>query len=581
MSYSSDRVQSKAGTAQPADRPNATASIVDRRACATAHLQLKQKIAESPIAGVSRSVKQLMIEDKPEEAAPAQLLEDEEETLQAKFEPLQGAEVADDRVPVPGVSIGSTTTQLASSRKAPANNTGLPDDLKAGIENLSGMSMGHVKVHYNSSQPAQLQARAYAQGSDIHVGPGQEQHLPHEAWHVVQQAQGRVEPTKQMKPGLPVNDDAGLETEADVMGAQALKSAAQLKQINSPASMNGRNFASASVVQRLTTNKGYEFPDSERDDLDAFLDENGIATPLVCSLADYNILVARHAQLALQIPTQNEVKFRSPEGKAYEALVDFAVEIELTEDKPAWTAAINQAADAYEANPGIGQPAAVLAAWPGRVGTAMPPGFSAAVNHELTSRALARTAQITAAYQAYLNDERLNAGAIHAIKLAIPNADIATVNTRLEVVYARQCKIARPNWLRHLGMAGGNTNPPKSPPVHYTKFNDALAAADDITNLRVDQSTVEELCNELFVNHIDIWKQLHATVAVGDDRYHLYWSGHFGYPQPQDEQIKKKLNAEYDRMRQDIISLVTEAKSRHGRVADNRNGQQTSLNVGP
>jgi hypothetical protein len=50
------------------------------------------------------------------------------------------------------------------------------------------MSMDHVKVHYNSSQPAQLNALAYAQGSDIHVAPGQEQHLPHEAWHVVQQA---------------------------------------------------------------------------------------------------------------------------------------------------------------------------------------------------------------------------------------------------------------------------------------------------------------------------------------------------------------------------------------------------------
>lgn len=102
------------------------------------------------------------------------------------------------------------------------NKTGMPDNLKSGIENLSGMSMDHVKVHYNSSQPAQLNALAYAQGSDIHIGPGQEKHLPHEAWHVVQQAQGRVQPTKQMKAGVPVNDDAGLEHEADVMGAKAL-----------------------------------------------------------------------------------------------------------------------------------------------------------------------------------------------------------------------------------------------------------------------------------------------------------------------------------------------------------------------
>lgn len=101
------------------------------------------------------------------------------------------------------------------------NRTGLPNQLKAGIESLSGMSMDHVNVHYNSAQPAQLNAHAYAQGSDIHVAPGQEQHLPHEAWHVVQQAQGRVQPTMQMHGGVAVNDDAGLESEADHMGARA------------------------------------------------------------------------------------------------------------------------------------------------------------------------------------------------------------------------------------------------------------------------------------------------------------------------------------------------------------------------
>lgn len=101
------------------------------------------------------------------------------------------------------------------------NNTGLPDNLKSGIENLSGYSMDDVKVHYNSQKPAQLQAHAYAQGTDIHLGPGQEKHLPHEAWHVVQQKQGRVKPTMQMKGKVNVNDDdAGLEKEADLMGTR-------------------------------------------------------------------------------------------------------------------------------------------------------------------------------------------------------------------------------------------------------------------------------------------------------------------------------------------------------------------------
>ncbi|GAL35435.1 translation initiation factor 2 [Vibrio maritimus] len=85
--------------------------------------------------------------------------------------------------------------------------------------------MDDVKVHYNSSKPAQLQAHAYAQGSNIHIGPGQEKHLAHEAWHVVQQKQGRVKPTMQMKGKVNINDDASLEREADVMGAKALQMA--------------------------------------------------------------------------------------------------------------------------------------------------------------------------------------------------------------------------------------------------------------------------------------------------------------------------------------------------------------------
>ncbi len=117
--------------------------------------------------------------------------------------------------------------QLKASpeRSRRANNTGLSDNLKSGIENLSGYSMDDVKVHYNSSKPAQLQAHAYAQGTDIHLAPGQKKHLPHEAWHVVQQKQGRVKPTRQLKGKVNINDNAGLEKEADVMGARAAQNA--------------------------------------------------------------------------------------------------------------------------------------------------------------------------------------------------------------------------------------------------------------------------------------------------------------------------------------------------------------------
>ncbi|HXU28327.1 MAG TPA: DUF4157 domain-containing protein [Bacteroidia bacterium] len=83
--------------------------------------------------------------------------------------------------------------------KSKKNKTGLPDDLKSGVENLSGASIDNVKVHYNSSEPAQLNTHAYAEGNEIHIAPRQEKHLPHETWHVVQQKQGKVKPSKGKK----------------------------------------------------------------------------------------------------------------------------------------------------------------------------------------------------------------------------------------------------------------------------------------------------------------------------------------------------------------------------------------------
>lgn len=117
------------------------------------------------------------------------------------------------------------------------NNTGLPDKLKSGIENLSGYSMDDVRVHYNSAKPADLQAHAYAQGTDIHIASGQEKHLPHEAWHVVQQKEGRVKPTRQLKDMVNINDDTGLEKEADVMGNKAIQQVKRDHSEHSPLSL--------------------------------------------------------------------------------------------------------------------------------------------------------------------------------------------------------------------------------------------------------------------------------------------------------------------------------------------------------
>ncbi len=126
--------------------------------------------------------------------------------------------------------------------------TGLPDNLKSGVESLSGISMDDVRVHYNSAKPAELQAHAFTQGTDIYLGPNEEEHLPHEAWHVVQQRQGRVRPTTLLAKGLAANDDASLEREADEMGAWSLRQqpSSEIAPQISPAAHMG----STGVVQR-------------------------------------------------------------------------------------------------------------------------------------------------------------------------------------------------------------------------------------------------------------------------------------------------------------------------------------------
>ena len=143
-------------------------------------------------------------------------------------------------------AISDNRTGKALQQKA--NNTGLPNQLKSGIENLSGHSMDDVKVHYNSAQPAELNAHAYAQGTDIHIAPGQEKHLPHEAWHVVQQKQGRVQPTKQLKGKVYVNDNKGLEKEADTMGAKAGRLTGTN---NSRSAVQRKSKGGAIVIQRF------------------------------------------------------------------------------------------------------------------------------------------------------------------------------------------------------------------------------------------------------------------------------------------------------------------------------------------
>ncbi|MEL6556570.1 MAG: DUF4157 domain-containing protein [Bacteroidota bacterium] len=159
-------------------------------------------------------------------------------------EPLQGtATIADNRMgAVYQRKLHETMNhQRISYPRLSKRNDGLPAQLKFGIENLSGYAMDDVKVHYNSHKPAQLNAHAFAHGTNIHLAPGQEKHLPHEAWHVVQQKQGRVKPTLQLRSNLKINDDAGLEREADLMGDKAIQRKGQVSKSDNIQNKDTRN----------------------------------------------------------------------------------------------------------------------------------------------------------------------------------------------------------------------------------------------------------------------------------------------------------------------------------------------------
>jgi BMFP domain-containing protein YqiC len=130
------------------------------------------------------------------------------------------------------------------------SNHDMPHDLRAGLENLSGVDLSNIKVHKNSDRPQQVGALAYTQGNDIYIAPGQERHLPHEGWHAIQQKQGRVEPTIQLKTGTPVNDDAGLEKEADVMGSRAKSDG--LKSNTVQLKKTSQMMQESKIIQRIT-----------------------------------------------------------------------------------------------------------------------------------------------------------------------------------------------------------------------------------------------------------------------------------------------------------------------------------------
>ena len=143
-----------------------------------------------------------------------------------------------------------------------SNNSGLPQPIKKGTESLSGQPMNDVNVHYNSSEPEKVNAHAFAEGNDIHLASGQERHLPHEAWHVAQQKQGRVGPTSEVN-GTKINDNQSLESEADAMAQKIV--AQGRNNIDTEVDENELFNASTEVPQMVAQRVAFQQPDLSAD----------------------------------------------------------------------------------------------------------------------------------------------------------------------------------------------------------------------------------------------------------------------------------------------------------------------------
>jgi len=190
------------------------------------------------------------------------------------------------RPPPASRAVEREPTPLTPGRRG----AGLPPRLKAGLESLSGIAMDDVEVHFGSSSPATIGAEAYARGPLIHLAAGAEHHLPHEAWHVVQQKQGRV-------PGSGIHRDPGLEAEADEMGARA----ATLDAAPLAAPLAHRPLAAAAApLQGMFWSKvgsTYQWRDRDPDDRDVPTQEmrsrDGVPYPVYVPRATHDDRIAR------------------------------------------------------------------------------------------------------------------------------------------------------------------------------------------------------------------------------------------------------------------------------------------------
>jgi len=95
-----------------------------------------------------------------------------------------------------------STSSSAAVRQAPAasgSGRPLPAELQSSLGSSLGVDFSQVRV-FEGPHVSSINAVAFTRGAEIHFAPGEyrpgttagRELLAHEAWHVVQQQQGRV-----------------------------------------------------------------------------------------------------------------------------------------------------------------------------------------------------------------------------------------------------------------------------------------------------------------------------------------------------------------------------------------------------
>ncbi len=234
------------------------------------------------------------------------------------------------------------------------NRIGIPENIKIPLEQVSGIDLSGVHVHYNSSQPAQLNALAYTQGQDIYIGSGQEKYLPHESWHVVQQMQGRVQPTLQINQ-TSINDDVGLEREADIMGNKTL----QVSDIKPEKTglLQQKSTSSSGVMQRTVH---YIAQTSQRAEL-------------------------RYSPGLDQAVSGNFAEIDSNER----IIIESGIDLELLDSQQEWIEVMGEAVAITELGPGFSErPAGTRTGWIRRDETNLAPSENASIENLLVAQDL-------------------------------------------------------------------------------------------------------------------------------------------------------------------------------------------------